>query len=139
MKIPAGVETGSRLRLRGEGETGSQGGPDGDLYVFINVEEHEFFSRSGDDVICRVPISFVQATLGGTIEVFTLQGKEKLKIPRGTQNGKTFRLRGKGIPHIRGFGRGDQIVEVYVEIPTTLSKKQEELLIEFEKLNQPTR
>ena len=139
LKIPAGVETGSRLRLRGEGETGSQGGPDGDLDVFINVEEHECFNRSGDDVICRAPISFVQAALGGTIEVPTLQGKEKMKIPRGTQNGKTFRLRGKGIPHIRGFGRGDQIVEVCVEIPTTLSKKQEELLIEFEKLNQPTR
>lgn len=77
LKIPAGVETGSRLRLRGEGETGSQGGPDGDLYVFINVEEHEFFNRSGDDVICRAPISFVQAALGGTIEVPTLQGKEK--------------------------------------------------------------
>ena len=87
----------------------------------------------------RASISFVHAALGVTIEVPTLQGKEKIKIPRGTQNGKTFRLRGKGIPHIRGFGRGDQIVEVYVQIPTTLSKKQEELLIEFEKLNQTSR
>ncbi|HQP46893.1 MAG TPA: molecular chaperone DnaJ [Flexilinea sp.] len=135
LKIPAGVETGSRLRLRGEGEAGSKGGPDGDLYVFIHVEEHEYFSRSGDDIICRVLVSFVNATLGGTIEVPTLQGKEKLKIPRGTQNGKIFRLKGKGIPHIRGFGHGDQIIEVSVEIPTSLSKKQEELLIEFEKLN----
>ncbi|PKN50986.1 MAG: molecular chaperone DnaJ [Deltaproteobacteria bacterium HGW-Deltaproteobacteria-13] len=136
LKIPAGVETGSRLRLRGEGEAGSMGGHDGDLYVFIHVEEHEFFARSGDDIICRVPISFVNAALGGTIEVPTLQGKEKLKIPRGTQNGKTFRLRGKGITHIRGFGSGDQIIEVFVQIPTALNKRQEELLAEFEKINQ---
>jgi molecular chaperone DnaJ len=135
LKIPAGVETGSRLRMRGEGEAGSQGGPDGDLYVFIHVEEHEFFTRAGDDIICRVPISFVNAALGGSIEVPTLQGKEKIKIPRGTQNGNTFRLKGKGIAHIRGFGHGDQIIEVYVQIPTELSKKQEELLNEFEKLN----
>ncbi len=135
LKIPAGVETGSRLRLRGEGEAGNMGGHDGDLYVFIYVEEHEFFVRSGDDIICRVPISFVNAALGGTIEVPTLQGKEKLKIPRGTQNGKTFRLRGKGIAHIRGFRCGDQIIEVYVEIPTVLNKRQEELLAEFEKLS----
>ncbi|MBN1364028.1 MAG: molecular chaperone DnaJ [Syntrophaceae bacterium] len=136
LKIPAGVETGSRLRLRGEGESGSKGGPDGDLYVFIHVEDHDFFTRAGNDILCRVPISFVDAALGGTIEVPALHGTEKLKIPRGTQNGKTFRLKGKGIPHVRGFGHGDQIVEVFVQIPTTLSKKQEELLIEFEKLNQ---
>lgn len=136
LKIPAGVETGSRLRLRGEGEAGSMDGPDGDLYVFIHVEEHDFFTRSGDDIICRIPISFVNAALGGTVEVPTLQGKEKLKIPKGTQNGKTFLLKGKGIPHIRGFGHGDQIIEVFVQIPTSLSRRQEELLIEFEKLNQ---
>lgn len=135
LKIPAGVETGSRLRLRGEGEAGYHGGPDGDLYVFIYVEEHEFFTRAGDDIICRVPISFANAALGGTIEVPTLEGKDKLKIPRGTQNGKTLRLKGKGIPHVRGFGRGDQIVEVFVQIPTNLSKKQEDLLAEFEKLS----
>jgi molecular chaperone DnaJ len=136
LKIPAGVETGSRLRLRGEGETGDRGGPDGDLYVFLHVEEHEIFTRSGDDIICRVPISFVHAALGGTIEVPALQGTEKVKIPRGTQNGKTFRLKGKGIAHIRGYGRGDQIIEIFVQIPTELSKKQEELLVEFEKINQ---
>ena len=136
LKIPAGVETGSRLRLRGEGEAGSMGGPDGDLYVFIHVAEHDFFTRSGNDIICRVPISFVNAALGGAIEVPTLEGSEKLKIPRGTQNGKTFRLKGKGIAHIRGFGHGDQIIEVFVQIPTALSKKQEELLTEFERLNQ---
>jgi len=135
LKIPAGVETGSRLRLRGEGEAGNMGGHDGDLYVFIHVEEHDFFVRSGDDIICRVPISFVNAALGGTIEVPTLQSKEKLKIPRGTQNGKTFRLKGKGISHIRGFGSGDQIIEVFVQIPTALNKRQEELLTEFEKLS----
>jgi molecular chaperone DnaJ len=130
------VETGSRLRLRGEGEAGDRGGLDGDLYVFLHVEEHDFFIRSGDDIICRIPVSFVHATLGATIEVPTLQGKEKLKIPKGTQNGQTLRFKGKGIPHIRGYGRGDQIIEIFVKIPTVLSKKQEELLVEFEKLNQ---
>ncbi len=139
LKVPAGVETGSRLRLRGEGESGSKGGPDGDLYVFIHVEEHEYFSRVGNDIICRVPISFVHAALGGTIDVPTLHGTEKLKIPRGTQNGKTFRLKGKGIAHIRGFGRGDQIIEVLVQVPTNLSKKQEELLMEFEKLSRSSK
>lgn len=135
LKIPAGVETGSRLRLRGEGEAGDRGGPDGDLYVFLHVEEHDFFARSGDDIICRIPISFVHATLGATMEVPTLQGQEKFKIPKGTQNGQTFRLKGKGISHLRGYGRGDQIIEIFVQIPTILSKKQEELLVEFEKLN----
>lgn len=131
VKIPAGVETGSRLRLRGEGEQGSHGGPDGDLYVFIHVEPHEFFQRSGDDIYCRIPISFVQAALGDSIDVPTLMSTEKLKIPRGTQTGKTFRLKGKGIAHLRGFGRGDQIIETVVTIPTQLNKKQEELLREF--------
>jgi molecular chaperone DnaJ len=139
LKIPAGVETGSRLRLRGEGEAGDRGGPHGDLYVFLHVEEHDIFTRSGNDILCRVPISFVHAALGGTIEVPALQGTEKVKIPRGTQNGKTFRLKGKGIAHIRGYGRGDQIIEIFVQIPTELSKKQEELLVEFDKLNQAAR
>ena len=134
LKIPAGVETGSRLRLRGEGEAGDQGGPSGDLYVFLQVEEHDFFDRAGDDIICRVPISFVQAALGATIEVPTLKETEKIKIPRGTQPGRTFRLKGKGIPHLQGYGRGDQIIEVFVKIPTELTRKQEELLKEFEKL-----
>jgi len=133
LKIPAGVETGSRLRLRSEGEAGDQGGPNGDLYVFLHVEDHNFFVRSGDDIICRVPITFVQAALGAIIEIATLEEKEKIKIPKGTQNGKTLRLKGKGIPHIRGYGRGDQIVEVFVQIPIDLNKKQEELLREFEK------
>jgi molecular chaperone DnaJ len=135
IKIPAGVETGSRLRLRSEGEQGSHGGPRGDLYVFIHVEPHEFFERNGADLYCRVPISFVQAALGATIEVPTLMGNEKLKIPRGTQSGKTFRLRGKGIAHLRGLGRGDQIIETVVTIPAQLNRKQEELLREFAQLS----
>ena len=134
LKIPAGVETGSRLRLRGEGEAGEQGGSCGDLYVFLQVEDHDFFVRSEDDIICRVPISFVQASLGGTVTVPTLEESEKIKIPRGTQTGRTFRLKGKGIPHLQGYGRGDQIIEVFVQIPTALTRKQEELLREFEKL-----
>jgi molecular chaperone DnaJ len=134
LKIPAGVETGSRLRLQGEGEAGDHGGPSGDLYVFLTVEEHDFFVRSNDDIICRVPVSFVQAALGATIEVPTLEEKEKLKIPKGTQNGRTFRLKGKGIPHLRSYGRGDQIIEIFVQTPIDLNKKQEDLLREFEKL-----
>jgi molecular chaperone DnaJ len=131
VKIPAGVDTGSRLRLRGEGEQGEHGGPNGDLYVFLYVEEHEFFKRSESDVYCRIPISFVQAALGANLEVPTLIGSEKLKIPRGTQSGKIFRIKGKGIPHLRGFGCGDQIIEVVVAVPTNLNKRQEELLKEF--------
>lgn len=134
LKIPAGVESGSRLRLKGEGETGQFGGPPGDLYVFIHVQPHDLFERRGNDIYCRVPISIVQAALGATIEVPTLNGTEPLKIPKGTQNGKSFRLKGKGIPHLRGFGRGDQFVETLVMIPTDLTRKQEELLKEFEKL-----
>ena len=135
IKIPAGVETGSRLRLRGEGEQGEYGGPNGDLYIFIHVQEHEFFQRSDDDIICRVPISFVQAALGDSIEVPTLTGTEKLKIPRGTQGGKIFRLKGKGIAHLRGFGRGDQIIETVVTIPTNLNRRQEEILKEFNRIS----
>ncbi len=132
LKIPAGVETGSRLRLRGEGEKGHYGGPGGDLYVFLHVEPHEFFERNGDDIYCRIPITFVQAALGASIEVPTLEGSEKLKIPRGTQGGKIFRLKGRGISRLRSHGRGDQIIETVVTIPTSLNRKQEELLKEFE-------
>jgi molecular chaperone DnaJ len=135
LKIPAGVDTGSRLRLRGEGEAGEQGGPDGDLYVFLSVEEHDFFVRSDDDIHCRIPISFTQAALGAVIEVPTLEEKEKIKIPKGTQNGNTLRLKGKGIPHLRGYGRGDQIIEIFVQTPVNLNRKQEDLLREFEKIS----
>lgn len=133
IKVPAGVDTGSRLRLRGEGQEGKYGGPSGDLYVFIHVEPHEFFQRDGTDVYCRIPISVTQAALGATIEIPTLQGSEKLKIPKGTQSGKMFRLKGKGVPHLRGFGRGDEIVQITVTTPTNLNKRQEELLREFAK------
>ena len=134
LKIPAGVETGSRLRLRGEGEAGEQGGPCGDLYVFLQVEDHDFFVRSEDDIICRVPISFVQAALGGTVEVPTLEETEKIKIPRGTQTGHTFRLKGKGIPHLRDTAGEIRSLKSLYRFQRTLTKKQEELLREFEKL-----
>ena len=136
LKIPGGVETGSRLRLRGEGEEGERGGPNGDLYVFIAVEEHEVFERNGSDVACRVSITFTQAALGATIKVPTLTGTEKLKIPRGTQTGRIFRLKGEGIAHLRGYGKGDQLVETLVTVPTNLTKRQEELLKEFEQAAQ---
>jgi molecular chaperone DnaJ len=128
LRIPAGVDTGSRLRLQGEGEPGDQGAPPGDLYVFIQVKPHDFFRRQQDDVIVTVPISYCQAVLGGEIDVKTLEGDEKFTIPQGTQSGQDFRLPGKGIPHIRGRGRGDQIVVVYIETPTKVSKEEEELL-----------
>lgn len=135
LKIPAGVETGSRLRMRGEGEEGEYGGPSGDLYVFIEVKRHDVFERKGNDIYCRIPITFIQAALGGSVEAQTLTGTEKVKIPRGTQTGRTFRLKGKGIPHLRGYGCGDQIIETVVTVPTNLTRRQEELLKEFEKLS----
>jgi len=135
LKIPGGVETGSRLRLRSEGEEGKLGGPNGDLYVFLHVEPHEFFQRDGDDIYCQIPVSITQAALGSSLEVPTVDGHETLKIPRGTQSGKVFRLKGKGAPHLRGYGRGDQIIQTVVKIPTHLNKKQEELLKEFARLS----
>jgi molecular chaperone DnaJ len=134
ISIPPGVETGSRLRLRGEGEEGEFGGPRGDLYIFIHVETHNFFEREGNDILCRVPISMTQAALGSTIKVPTLNGDEKIKVPKGTQHGKIFRLKGKGIPHLKGFRRGDQIVQTLVEVPTNLNKQEEKVLKEFAKL-----
>lgn len=134
VKIPAGVDHGSRLRLSGEGEGGLNGGPAGDLYVFIYVEPHDFFHRDNTDVICRIPISFIQAALGDEILIPTLTGEETLKIARGTQPGDTFRLPRQGIPSLRNGRRGDQIVQVQVKTPTRLTKKQERLLKEFQKL-----
>jgi molecular chaperone DnaJ len=131
VKIPPGVDTGTRLKLTGEGEPGERGGPPGDLYVVVHVQEHPIFIREDTEVICEVPISFAQAALGSTIEVPTLDGKVKMKIPMGTQSGKVFRLRGKGIPHLNGYQRGDQHVRVTVEVPEKLSKKQRELLEQF--------
>jgi molecular chaperone DnaJ len=135
LKIPAGVETGSRLRLRSEGEEGLYGGPNGDLYVFIEVEKHNVFERNGNDIYCRVPITITQAALGGSVETPTLTGAEKIKIPKGTQTGRTFRLKGKGIANLRGYGRGDHIIETVVTVPTNLSRRQEELLREFDRLS----
>ncbi|NPV26861.1 MAG: molecular chaperone DnaJ [Firmicutes bacterium] len=131
IRVPAGVDTGSQLRMAGEGEPGLRGGPPGDLYVYIQVKSHPFFERDGDDILCEIPISFVQAALGGEIEVPTLEGKAKLRIPEGTQTGTFFRLRGKGIPNLRGYGRGDQHVKVVVQTPTRLTEKQRELLRQF--------
>lgn len=135
VKIPAGVETGNTIRLTGEGELGGQGGPPGDLYVYLMVAEHPLFKREDDDIICEVPISFAQASLGAEIEVPTLKDPSKLKIPSGTQPGHAFRLRSKGFPHLRGHGAGDQVIRVTVEVPTKLSSKQKDLLKEFDCLN----
>jgi len=131
VKIPAGVDSGSRLRLTGEGEPGSYRGPHGDLYVFINVETHEFFQRRDTDVICTVPISFIQAALGDKISVPTLNSDKKLRIPKGTQPGDVFYFHGEGIVSLRTGNRGDQIIQVDIKTPTHLSKKQEALLKEF--------
>ncbi|MEN6413313.1 MAG: molecular chaperone DnaJ [Veillonellales bacterium] len=133
IKIPPGVDNGSRLRVAHEGEAGMRGGPPGDLYVYIFVKPHKLFTREGSDVICEVPISFVQAALGDEIEVPTLDGKVKLRIPEGTQSATTFRLRDKGIPHLRGNGRGDQHVRIKVLTPQKLNEKQREILQEFAK------
>ena len=135
IKIPGGVDSGSRLKLRGEGEAGPAGGIPGDLYVSIQVGEHPLFERHNNEVVCELPISFPQAALGADIEAPTLEGKIKMKVPAGTQSGSVFRLRGKGIVDLRGAGRGDQLVRVVVETPTKLGSKQKELLEEFAKLN----
>ncbi|MCL5289846.1 MAG: molecular chaperone DnaJ [Bacillota bacterium] len=135
VKIPAGVDDGSRLRLSGEGEAGLRGGPPGDLYVYIMVRPHKFFRREGNEVICDIDISFAQAALGDVIEVPTLDGTADLKLPEGTQTGTVFRIKGKGIPYLNGSGRGDQHVRVKVATPTKLNDKQRELLREFAKLS----
>lgn len=135
VKIPAGVDTGARLRLTGEGEPSPSGGPTGDLYVFIKVKPHKFFQREGIDIICAVDISFIQAALGDEITIPTLKDEKSLKIPPGTQYGETFRFKGEGIPSLRSGNRGDQIIQVNVKTPTRLSKKQEKLLREFDRLD----
>jgi molecular chaperone DnaJ len=135
VKIPAGVDDGARLRLTGEGEEGSNGGPPGDLYVIIHVAPHEFFERHGNDLHCRIPISFPQAALGADLEVPSLYGPQPLTIPRGTQTGETLHMHGCGVPDVRGGRRGDQIVHMVVKTPTHLSARQEELLREFAALD----
>ncbi len=131
VKIPPGVDTGNRLKLSGEGEAGSHGGPNGDLYVIITVKPHPFFHREGIDLVCEVPISFPHAALGTEIDVPTIDGVSKLSIPPGTPSGKLFHIKGKGIPRLGARGRGDQIVKVYVDVPKKLTPRQRELLEEF--------
>jgi molecular chaperone DnaJ len=134
VNIPAGVEDGTRIRLGGEGEAGVRGGGNGDLYIFLSVTQHPIFQREGADLYCRVPISMVTATLGGEFEVPTVDGaRSKVKVPEGTQTGKRFRLSGKGMPVLRSRDRGDMYVQVAVETPQKLTKKQKELLKEFDK------
>ena len=132
VKIPAGIDSGMRLRVSGEGEPGVGGAPAGDLYVVIEVDEHPFFMREENELVCELPISFAQAALGDEIEAPTLNGKVRLKIPAGSQPGKVLRLKGKGFPDARGYGRGDQHIVLKVEIPRKLTERQKELLREFE-------
>lgn len=142
VRIPPGVDTGSRLRSSGNGEAGLAGGQPGDLYIVLTVKEHELFERQGEDLFCEIPIKFTLAAMGGTIEVPTLSGKASLKIPPATQSGTTFRLRGKGIPSLRGGAQGDQLVRVQVEVPTVLTSDQRRILEEFARVsgdaNEPT-
>jgi molecular chaperone DnaJ len=128
VKIPAGIATGQRLRLSGEGEGGPGGGPAGDLYVVIHVQEHEFFQRDGNDLYCEVPLNFTTVALGGEITIPTLEGDEPFDVPEGTQSGQTFRLRGRGVPDVSGRGRGDLLVTVKVTTPKKLTKEQKKLL-----------
>ena len=128
VKVPAGVEQDTRIRYQGEGEAGKFGGPAGDLYVVLTVKAHKFFERDGDDLHCVMPISFPQAALGTELEIETLDGTATLKIPEGTQSGKEFKLRGKGVPHLNSHGKGDLIVEIRVKTPSKLTKAQKELL-----------
>jgi molecular chaperone DnaJ len=136
LRIPAGVDTGMKLRSSGNGEAGVQGSPAGDLYVFISVKEHEIFERHGDDIACDIPIKFTLAALGGSIEVPTLGGTEEknsamLKIPVGTQDGTVFRIRGRGMPNLHGGTKGDQLVRIHIEVPKKLSSEQRQKLEDF--------
>jgi len=131
VRIPPGVDTGSKLRSAGNGEAGVHGGQSGDLYIVIHVKEHEIFERQGDDLFCEIPVKFTLAALGGTIEVPTLSGKASLKIPAGTQSGTTFRLKGRGLPALRSGHPGDQLVRVQVEVPTHLTAEQRRKLEDF--------
>jgi molecular chaperone DnaJ len=134
LRIPAGVEGGSRLRSQGNGEAGFRGGPAGDLYVFLGVKRHEIFARDGDDLVCEVPVSFVQAALGAELEVPTLEGRATIRIPPGTQPGTVLRLKNRGVKNLQGYGQGDLRVRVQVEVPTRLSTEQRTKLNEFAEL-----
>jgi len=136
VNIPAGVETGTRIRLAGEGEAGMRGGPTGDLYIFIDVATHDLFERDGNNLFCRVPVSMSTAALGGSIEVPTIDGgRGRVQIPAGSQSGRQMRLRSKGMPALRGGGQGDMFIELAVETPVKLTSRQKELLREFEDLS----
>ncbi len=137
VNIPAGVETGNRIRLAGEGEAGMRGGPSGDLYIFIEVQDHELFERDGPNLFCRVPVTMASAALGGSIEVPTIDGgRGRVQVPAGSQSGRQMRLRGKGMPHLRGGSTGDMIIELAVETPVNLTSHQKEILREFEELSE---
>ncbi len=137
VNIPAGVETGTRIRLAGEGEAGLRGGPSGDLYIFIEVADHKLFERDGTNLFCRVPVSMASAALGGSIEVPTIDGgRGRVQIPAGSQSGRQMRLRGKGMPALRGGTQGDMFIELAVETPVNLSARQKELLKEFAELSE---
>jgi molecular chaperone DnaJ len=138
VKIPAGVESGTRLKLTGEGETGVRGGPPGDLYVVIAVKEHPLFARHGDDLYCEIPISFSQAALGTQMEIPTINGRATLKIPPGSQTGSEFRVKGKGLSNVRGYGRGDLVARIFVEVPAHLTAKQRDLLEQYARLEDGT-
>jgi molecular chaperone DnaJ len=131
LRIPPGVDTGARLRSSGNGEAGLRGGPPGDLYVVLRMKPHEIFHREGDDLLCEVPVGFVPATLGSEVEVPTLEGSAMVKIPAGTQPGTIFRLKGKGVKSLQGYGHGDLHVRVSVEVPTRLNGEQRKKLEEF--------
>jgi molecular chaperone DnaJ len=135
VRIPPGVETGSRLRSTGNGEAATAGGTPGDLYIVLAVKEHELFERRGDDLFCEIPIKFTLATLGGLVEVPTLSGKASLKIPAGTQSGSTFRLRDRGMPSLRGGRHGDQLIRVHIEVPASLGPEQRKILEEFARVS----
>ncbi|MEM0936437.1 MAG: molecular chaperone DnaJ [Pseudomonadota bacterium] len=137
VNIPAGVETGTRIRLAGEGDAGLRGGPSGDLYIFIEVTDHDLFQRDGINLYCRVPVTITSAALGGDIEVPTIDGgRARVKVPAGSQTGKQLRLRGKGMPALRGTGTGDMFIELVMETPVNLTSRQKELLREFERLSE---
>ena len=142
VKVPAGIESETRIRYGGEGDAGRFGGPSGDLYVVLEVKDHKFFEREGDDLHCVMPISFPQAALGTELQIETLHGVETLKVPEGTQSGRTFTLRGKGVPHLNSHGKGDLIVEVRVQTPSKLNKQQKDLLRQLDETlsvdNKPT-
>ena len=131
VKIPAGVHEGQAVRIAGEGEAGESGAPSGDLHCYISIKPHPMFTRHNNDIVCQVPISFTQAALGSGVEVPTLRGREMLEIPAGTQHGEVFKLKGKGVPDLRSYKNGDEIVQILIEIPRKLSDRQKQLLKEF--------